>query len=51
LAEKLGVLELILWNKDLLMKDYLGEAALPLEDWFREGDNGRRFAWEDAEVR
>lgn len=52
LADKLGVLELILWDKDMLMKkEYLGEAALPLEDWFREGDNGRIYAWEDAPVR
>ncbi|KZT23286.1 hypothetical protein NEOLEDRAFT_1180161 [Neolentinus lepideus HHB14362 ss-1] len=35
LAEKLGVVELIIWDKDMIKKDYLGEVSLPLEDWFR----------------
>ena len=34
LAEKLGVIELIIWDKDMLKKDYLGEVSIPLEDWF-----------------
>ena len=34
LAGKLGVLELIVWDKDLVKKDYLGEASLELQDWF-----------------
>jgi phosphatidylserine decarboxylase len=52
LADKLGVVELILWDKDMLMKkEYLGEAALPLENWFKDGESGRQFAWEDATVR
>jgi C2 domain len=51
LADKLGVLELVLWDKDVLKKEYLGEAGLPLEDWFREGDNGLLFDWNDALVR
>lgn len=42
-ADKLGALELIVWDKDVLTKDYLGEAALPLEDWFVE----RPFAFDD----
>ena len=37
LAGRLGVLELIVWDKDMLKKDYLGEASIPLEFWFKEG--------------
>ncbi|KAL5525526.1 hypothetical protein ACEPAG_6862 [Sanghuangporus baumii] len=37
LAGRLGVLELIVWDKDMLKKDYLGEASLPLDSWFKEG--------------
>ncbi|TFK49776.1 hypothetical protein OE88DRAFT_1662429 [Heliocybe sulcata] len=37
LAEKLGTVELIIWDKDMIKKDYLGEASLPLEDWFKDG--------------
>lgn len=33
----LGVLELVLWDKDTFRKDYLGEVALHLEDWFKDG--------------
>ncbi|KIY68538.1 hypothetical protein CYLTODRAFT_421485 [Cylindrobasidium torrendii FP15055 ss-10] len=33
-AHELGVLELVVWDKDLLKKDYLGEAGISLEDWF-----------------
>ncbi|THH08914.1 hypothetical protein EW145_g2382 [Phellinidium pouzarii] len=36
LAGKLGVLELIVWDKDMLKKDYLGEASLQLENWFKD---------------
>ena len=32
LADRLGVLELVVWDKDMLKKDYLGEAAFTLED-------------------
>ena len=43
LADKLGVLELVVWDKDsVLRKYYLGEVALPLEDWFRD-DNAYAF--------
>jgi hypothetical protein len=49
LADQLGVLELVVWDKDMLTKDYLGEVALPLEDWFsdREG-NPRPYAFDDV---
>lgn len=45
LAEKLGVIELVVWDKDMLKKDYLGEVSVPLEDWFR---NDNAFAFDDA---
>lgn len=44
LADKLGVVELVVWDKDMLKKDYLGEAWIPLEDWFRDG---RAYAFDD----
>jgi phosphatidylserine decarboxylase len=25
----------VVWDKDMLTKEYLGEVALPLDDWFR----------------
>jgi phosphatidylserine decarboxylase len=37
LVGALGVLELVLWDKDTFKKDYLGEVSLSLEDWFRDG--------------
>lgn len=50
LADKLGVLELVMWDKDVLGKDYLGEVSLPLEDWFIDRDatggvKDRPFDW------
>ncbi|KAJ2973380.1 hypothetical protein NUW54_g12074 [Trametes sanguinea] len=45
LADKLGVVELVVWDKDMLKKDYLGEAAIPLQDWFRDGS---AFAFDDV---
>ncbi|EJD45982.1 hypothetical protein AURDEDRAFT_113883 [Auricularia subglabra TFB-10046 SS5] len=35
LIEQLGVLELVLWDKDMLRKDYIGEASVRVEDWFK----------------
>jgi len=35
LAECLGALELVVWDKNLLLKkEYLGEIALSIEEWF-----------------
>ncbi|KAH9847969.1 hypothetical protein C2E23DRAFT_713337, partial [Lenzites betulinus] len=48
LADRLGVAELVVWDKDMLKKDYLGEVAFPLEDWFRDGS---AFAFEDENNR
>jgi len=49
-VEKLSSIELIAWDKDTFGKEYLGEAALPLEDWFQDAPGGRKYAWEAAEV-
>lgn len=46
LADRLGVIEFVVWDKDMLRKEYLGEANVPLEDWFRDGN---AFAFEDPE--
>lgn len=48
LADKLGVLELVVWDKDMLSKEYLGEVALPLDDWFleRDGVTPRAYEWD-----
>lgn len=48
LAEKLGVLELIIWDKDVLKKEYMGEVSIPLEDWFRDNN---AFPFEDPNNR
>lgn len=45
LSEKLGVLEFVVWDKDMLRKEYLGEYALPLDEWFR----GNAFAYDDLD--
>lgn len=37
LVGALGVLELVVWDKDTFKKDYLGEVSLSLEDWFKDG--------------
>jgi len=37
LADRIGVVEIVVWDKDLLRKDYLGEVSLPLDDWFPDG--------------
>ena len=34
LADKLSVVELVIWDKDILLKECRGEVALPLNDWF-----------------
>ncbi|KAF7361137.1 Phosphatidylserine decarboxylase proenzyme 2 [Mycena sanguinolenta] len=42
-ADKLGVVELVVWDKDMLRKDYLGEAGIAVEDWFTDS---RSKAWD-----
>ena len=45
LADRLGTIEIVVWDKDsMLRKEYLGEVALPLEDWFRDGNT---FGFDD----
>lgn len=43
LADKLGVVELVVWDKDVLRKDYLGEAGVAVDDWFTDA---RAKAWD-----
>ncbi|WRT64623.1 phosphatidylserine decarboxylase [Kwoniella shivajii] len=31
-------IECVLWDKDLMRKEYMGELAIPVEKWFPEGD-------------
>lgn len=50
IVDKLSSIELIAWDKDSFRKEYLGEAALPLEDWFQDAPGGRQYAWEATEV-
>jgi len=45
-AERLGALELVVWDKDMLKKDYLGEYSLALNDWF---PNQEALEFGDAE--
>ena len=40
LADRLGVVEPVVWDKDILKKDYLGEVAVLLDDWFDEREFG-----------
>lgn len=56
LADRLGSVELVVWDKDTLKlkKEYVGEVALTLESWFRDGDgdgnNSLGFAAETNRV-
>lgn len=44
LADRLGALEIVVWDKDgMIKKEYLGEVPLPLEDWFPEEQGGFGF--------
>jgi phosphatidylserine decarboxylase len=40
----------VVWDKDMLTKEYLGEAALPLDDWFKD-DNAYGFDDPNNKVR
>jgi phosphatidylserine decarboxylase len=40
------VVELVVWDKDMLTKEYLGDVALPLDDWFR-GEEGPVLGFDD----
>jgi phosphatidylserine decarboxylase len=45
LADKLGVLEFVVWDKEMLKKEYMGEHALPLDEWFK----GIAFSFDDPD--
>lgn len=47
LAEKLVGVELVVWDKDMLSKDYLGEVALSLESWFRSEGEENVFGFDE----
>jgi hypothetical protein len=42
-------LEAVVWDKDMLGKDYMGELSLPMKEWFPGGTVV--FMHEDAPVR
>ena len=50
LADKIGVIEIVVWDKDLLKKEYLGEVSVPLDDWFDRKDKGYSFDQPGNEV-
>ncbi|KAF5374521.1 hypothetical protein D9615_009031 [Tricholomella constricta] len=45
LADRLGAVEFVVWDKDIMGKDYMGEVAIPLDEWW--GEEGRPFGWDD----
>jgi phosphatidylserine decarboxylase len=45
LADELGAVKLVIWDKDLISKDNLGEVAIPLEDWFSGSRRGAADAY------
>ncbi|KIY44255.1 hypothetical protein FISHEDRAFT_67843 [Fistulina hepatica ATCC 64428] len=56
-ADSVGIVELVIWDKDYLRKEYLGEAAVCLEDWFDRAtvgatdDRAAALSFETANVR
>lgn len=42
-----GALEFVVWDKDLLRKDYIGEAAIPFDEWFKHHEPSPAFAFDD----
>lgn len=45
-------LELVIWDKDLIKKEYMGEVSIPVTDWFthlnRTGQVGGAEAWKEG---
>jgi hypothetical protein len=41
LVDQLGVLELAIWDKDVLKEEYLGEVSLLFEGWFADKHGGK----------
>ena len=46
LADKLGTVQLVVWDQDMLTKEYLGEVALSFDDWFK-GEEGSALEFDD----
>lgn len=44
LADRYSPLELVVWDKDIVGKEYLGEISLSVDEWFK-GSMG----WDDPE--
>jgi hypothetical protein len=40
-------LEVVVWDKDLVKKDYMGEVAVPLAQWFAESEAGGDVVWDE----
>lgn len=52
LADRLGALQVVVWDKDMLSKDYLGEVALGVDDWFpAQADKTAEMDWERVQER
>ncbi|KAI9435648.1 C2 domain-containing protein [Lactarius psammicola] len=47
LVHKLGALKFVVWDKDVIKNDYLGEYTLPVHQWFQ----GTAFAFSDNQPR
>jgi phosphatidylserine decarboxylase len=45
LADELGAVELVVWDKDMTSKDYPAEVSMPLEDWFSGSHGGATDAY------
>jgi phosphatidylserine decarboxylase len=50
LADELGVVELMVWDENMLTKEYLSEVALQLDDWFKGGE-GSALGFDDPSYR
>ncbi len=47
MSDRLGVLELVVWDKDMLKKEYLGEVSVAVSDWFGK-EQERAFGFTDS---
>ncbi|KAG9039968.1 hypothetical protein FRB95_004440 [Tulasnella sp. JGI-2019a] len=43
----IGALQFVIWDKDLMGKDYLGEAAISFDDLFKHQEPSPAFAFDD----
>jgi len=53
LADRLGVTELVVCDKRMLTKEYVGKVSIPLEDWFydkdKDGkDKGKKYGFDQG---